>query len=220
MAIPPPASVPPTRDTREFAQERARETHRALLRAAARVFAAQGYDEAQTPEIARAAGVSVGTFYRYFSDKRQAFIEMIRLHLDQSYERVMASLTPEAFAGTRSGADRRATIEHVIDVLFQNTAQSPELYRVFIAMSLRDPDVSRIRVEFEQRSQHALALLIGEIVATDRISDPLAAARVIQIAAQEVALTSIGLHGDAPDPIASAALRRALADMLYRYVFG
>jgi AcrR family transcriptional regulator len=209
-----------TRDTREFAQERARTTHQALIRAAAQVFAAQGFDEAQTPEIARAAGVSVGTFYRYFSDKRQAFIEMIRLHLDESYRRVMASLTPEAFAGTRSESDRRATIEHVIDVLFRNTAQSPEIHRVFIAMSLRDPEVARIRVEFEQRGQHALALLIEQIVARDRISDPLAAARVIQVAAQEVALTSIGLHGDPPDPISSAALRRALADMLYRYVFG
>jgi AcrR family transcriptional regulator len=218
-----PASTsvpPPTRDTREFAQERARATHRALVRAAARVFAAAGYDEAQTPEIARAAGVSVGTFYRYFSDKRQAFIEMIRLHLEESYERVMASLTPEAFTGAKNDSDRRAIIDQVIDVLFQNTAQSPELYRVFIAVSLRDPEVSQIRVEFEQRSHRALGALIAQIVPRERIADPVAAAQVIQVAAQEVALASIGLHGDSPDPKGSAALRHALADMLHRYVFG
>lgn len=215
-----PSVPPPTRDTREFAQERARATHAALLRAAAKVFAGKGFDEAQTPDIARAAGVSVGTFYRYFADKRQAFIEMIQLHLQESYERVMESLTPEAFGETRSQDDRRATIDHVIDVLFRNTAENPELHRVFVGMSLRDPEVSRIRVDFEEKSRHALAALIEQIVPRERVPDPLAAAEVIQIASQEVALATIGLHGDAPTRAGSDALRRALADMLYRYVFG
>jgi AcrR family transcriptional regulator len=217
----PKPSVPPaTRDTREFAQERARATYESLIRAAAEVFAVKGFDDAQTPDIARAAGVSVGTFYRYFSDKRQAFIETIQVYLDQSYERVMKNLTPEAFEETRSDADRRATIDHVIDVLFQNTGDNPELHRVFVGMSLRDPEVSRIRVAFEERSRRALAHLIEQIVSRERIPDPLAAAEVIQIAAQEVALATIGLHGESPTRSGSAALRRALADMLYRYVFG
>jgi AcrR family transcriptional regulator len=215
-----PSVPPPTRDTREFAQERARATYESLIRAAAQVFASKGFDDAQTPDIARAAGVSVGTFYRYFSDKRQAFIETIQVYLDQSYERVMQNLTPEAFEKTRSDADRRATIDHVIDVLFQNTGDNPELHRVFVGMSLRDPEVSRIRVAFEERSRSALALLIEQIVSRERIPDPLAAAEVIQIAAQEVALATIGLHGESPTRSGSVALRRALADMLYRYVFG
>lgn len=215
------ASVPPaTRDTREFAQERARATYQSLVAAAAQVFADKGFDDAQTPDIARAAGVSVGTFYRYFSDKRQAFIEMIQVYLDESYERVMSNLTPEAFAETKSDRDRRATIDHVIDVLFQNTSQNPGLHRVFLGMSLRDADVLEIRVAFEERSRQALARLLTQTVSRDRIPDPLAAAQVIQIAAQEVSLATIGLHGASPDESQSQALRHALADMLYRYVFG
>jgi AcrR family transcriptional regulator len=215
------ASVPPpTRDTRDFAQDRARATYQSLIAAATEVFAEKGFEEAQTPDIAKAAGVSVGTFYRYFSDKRQAFIEMIQAYLDESYRRVMENLTPDAFAETKSDRDRRATIDHVIDVLFQNTAQNPGLHRVFVGMSLRDPDVSRIRVNFEERSRHAIAALLELIVSRDRIPDPLASAQVIQIAAQEVSLATIGLHGEAVTNTQSAALRRALADMLYRYVFG
>jgi AcrR family transcriptional regulator len=217
---PRPSVPPPTRDTREFAQERARATYESLIRAAGEVFADKGFDDAQTPDIARAAGVSVGTFYRYFSDKRQAFIEMIQLYLDESYERVMKNLTPEAFEPTKSDSDRRATIDHVIDVLFDNTAQNPELHRVFVGMSLRDPEVSKIRVAFEERSRRALAVLIAQIVPCERIPDPLAAAEVIQIASQEIALATIGLHGESTSLSGSGALRRALSDMLYRYVFG
>lgn len=215
-AAPPHSS----REPRAFAQERSRATYQALLEAAREVFAQKGFDDTQTPDIARAAGVSVGSFYRYFSDKRQAFIEMIEAELEASYARVMHNLTPEAFA-TKSDVDRRKTIDHVIDVLFDNTAKNPELHRVFLMMSLRDPDVARIRTGFEQRSHRAIAELLTLIVPSDRIPDPLSAAEVMQIAAQEVSLATVGLHGGgARSPKQSAALRRALADMLYRYVFG
>jgi hypothetical protein len=52
---------------RTFAQKRARKTYDALIEAAFAVFGDKGYEDAQTPDIASAAGVSVGTFYRYFS---------------------------------------------------------------------------------------------------------------------------------------------------------
>src|SRR5688572_26587608 len=84
---------------RDFPQARARATYEALLAAARETFARKGFDQAQTPDIAAAAGVSVGTFYRYFTDKRQAFIEMIAHHLAEAHADVMARLTPERFLG-------------------------------------------------------------------------------------------------------------------------
>src|SRR5262245_23582377 len=78
---------PATRDTRTFAQQRAHDTHRALLDAAAELFAARGFDGTQSPDIARAAGVSVGTFYRYFADKRQAFLELMAQQTSDMFER-------------------------------------------------------------------------------------------------------------------------------------
>ena len=53
--------------------------------------------------LLRRAGVSVGTFYRYFTDKRQALVEMLRLHLFESSGRVLGRLSPERFA---SGSER------------------------------------------------------------------------------------------------------------------
>jgi AcrR family transcriptional regulator len=215
-----PSAPPPTRDTRAFAQKRSHATYDALLDASASVFADKGFDATQTPDIARRAGVSVGTFYRYFADKRQAFIEVVHASFEQSYDTVMANLTPEAFAVTRTPDARRAAVEHVIDVLFQNAAERPGLHFVFLAMSMRDPDVARIRTEFEERGRDAMATLIEGIVPRARIADPLAAAEVIQIAAQEVAIATFGGRGAPAHTERAGALRAALADMLYRYVFG
>src|SRR5687767_3171910 len=114
---PPPAVEDPLflpRPVREFKQERALATYRALLEAAAKVFARRGFDGAQTPEIAAEAGVSTGAFYRYFADKRQAFVEVMADHLERAHAEVLAELLPERFAG----ADPRSAIELVIDVVF------------------------------------------------------------------------------------------------------
>lgn len=201
-------------------QSRARATYDRLLAAAAELFAEKGFDDTQTPDIAERAGVSVGTFYRYFSDKRQAFIELIKNHLQESYDSVMGNLTPELFSATRTPKDRRATVEQVIEILFAHTAQNPPLHRVFLALSLRDEEVAQLRVDYEERGRQALALLLEQVVSRDRIADPLAAAEVMGVAAQEVALATIGMHGAARGPEHAQALRSALTDMLYRYVFG
>jgi AcrR family transcriptional regulator len=215
-----PSIPPPTRDTRDFAQKRARATYDALIVAAEEVFAERGFDDTQTPDIARAAGVSVGTFYRYFADKRQAFIEMIRAHLERMYELVMAELTVEQFGPTRTAAERRKAIDRVIETLFRNVAAHPKLQHVFLAMALRDAEVAEIRAEFDERGRIAIAALLGLVAQPGRISDPEAAAEVIQYAAQEAAIATIGARGTPRSRERSAALRSALADMFHRYVFG
>jgi len=48
-------------------------TRQQLLDAAAAVFVERGYAGATTKEIARRAGVSEGTIYRHFADKRELF---------------------------------------------------------------------------------------------------------------------------------------------------
>ncbi len=53
--------------------ERGQATRQQLLDAAAAVFAERGYAGATTKEIAKAAGVSEGTIYRHFVDKRELF---------------------------------------------------------------------------------------------------------------------------------------------------
>ncbi|MGO8946219.1 MAG: TetR/AcrR family transcriptional regulator [Ktedonobacterales bacterium] len=62
MIVPAPGDI---RDKRE-----------AIIEAARTLFAKQGYEETTIAEIARAAGVGVGTVYLYFQNKRQILVEV------------------------------------------------------------------------------------------------------------------------------------------------
>ena len=56
------------------------ETRRRLLRAAADVFAARGYDGTRVADIARAAGLSNSALYCYFTSRADLLIGALRVH--------------------------------------------------------------------------------------------------------------------------------------------
>lgn len=56
------------------------ETRARLLRAAADVFAARGYDGTRVADIAAAAGVSNGALYSHFSSKAELLVAALRAH--------------------------------------------------------------------------------------------------------------------------------------------
>ncbi|HEY7355467.1 MAG TPA: TetR/AcrR family transcriptional regulator [Ktedonobacterales bacterium] len=68
----------PTRSAARDRPERddTRSKRDAIIAAARTLFAKQGYEETTIAEIARAAGVGVGTVYLYFENKRQILVEV------------------------------------------------------------------------------------------------------------------------------------------------
>ncbi len=197
----------------QFPQERARRTYEALIIAATKAFTAEGYDATGTPDIARRARVSVGTFYRYFDDKKQVFVEVSRRHLAAGYAQIMDRLTAERFVGKA----RRATIAEAIDVLCAHSAQFPAMQRVFVEMSLRDPEVAQLRRAFDELACDRLTALIAAITPRAVVPDPTATAWVLYIAAVECAAALAGLHGPVAVPAADA--KAALGAMLARALF-
>ncbi|HEY1013893.1 MAG TPA: TetR/AcrR family transcriptional regulator [Herpetosiphonaceae bacterium] len=63
-------------------QARSRQKRDALLAAAGELFAQRGYAATTADDIAAAAGVSVGTFYSYFRNKRQLFMALFAASID------------------------------------------------------------------------------------------------------------------------------------------
>ena len=57
--------------------ERQRQTRRALLDAAARVFVRRGFQASSVEEISAEAGYTRGAFYSNFESKEQLFIELL-----------------------------------------------------------------------------------------------------------------------------------------------
>src|SRR5688572_4536629 len=199
---------------RRFTQDRARRTFEALVAAAAEVFIQNGYDATGTPDIAERAGVSVGTFYRYFDDKKQVYLEVARRHLVVAYHQVMDRLTPERFAG----GGHRETLSQAVEALVSQILQHPGRSKVFLEMTLRDPDVAALRRAFDEAAQQRLASLLAAVCSREAVPDPQATAFVLFTTAVECANGVAGLRGEpAIDP---GRAKRALTAFIDRALFG
>jgi AcrR family transcriptional regulator len=211
----PPSPEEILRATKEpdFRQERSRRSYLALIEAATELFSAHGYDSVGTPEIAQRAGVSVGTFYRYFDDKHEIYLEVSRRNLAEAYAATLERLGPERFVGLA----RHETISHTLAVLFDHVLTRPQLTRSFIEMSLRDPAVAELRRAFEAISVQRLTTLISAIAPRDVVPDPGATAYVLYGSAMQ---TAYGLAGHVGDPpIDADRARAALTSFIERALF-
>lgn len=198
---------------REFAQERARRTFEALVSAAEQEFSELGFDATQTPTVAQRAGVSVGTFYRYFQDKKDILLEVLKRELTLGREQVLGALTPEGLLGS----SRRETMARALRILLEYTNRNPGLQRVYLEMSLRDPDVARLRKVYEQEACDRIAVLIGSVCSEEEVPDPQATAYVVFTSVVECVSAIAGTRGES----AISAERRlsALTELVLRALF-
>ena len=197
----------------DFRQERARRSYLALIEAAIELFSTRPYDLVGTPEIAERAGVAVGTFYRYFEDKHEIYLEVSRRNMIDAYSATIADLGPERFAGRA----RRETISETVAVLFEHVLARPQLTRSLIEMSLRDPHVAELRRAFEAVAVQRLTLLISSIVPPSVVPDPEATAYILYGSAMQTAYGLAG-HAGAP-PVDASRARQALTSFIERTLF-
>jgi AcrR family transcriptional regulator len=197
----------------DFRQERSRRSYLALIEAATELFSTSGYDAVGTPEIAQHAGVSVGTFYRYFDDKHEVYLEIVRRTIASAYSETIESLGPERFVGLA----RHETISETVALLFEHVLSRPQLSRSFREMTLRDAQVAELSRAFEQVAVTRITTLVTAITPREVVPDPEATAWVLYGSAMHAAY---GLAGHAgPSPIGIERARTALTDFIERALF-
>jgi AcrR family transcriptional regulator len=84
-------------------QERAKAKYDAILQAAIRVLVEEGYSDSSTVKIARAAGVSVGTVYAYFSDKDEIFSTYVDTRIGEILEAIASNVSMSSYATVEEG---------------------------------------------------------------------------------------------------------------------
>ncbi|MBS2011938.1 MAG: TetR/AcrR family transcriptional regulator [Deltaproteobacteria bacterium] len=201
---------------RDFKQERAERTYEAILDAAAKLFPKLGYEKTQTPDLAKEAGVSTGAVYRYFEDKRQIFLEMLERELAKARAEVDARLAAIQEKGTIDSPI--AVTEYVLDTIFESTKKDAALTRVFVALSLTDPDVAAIKARADELDRRAFAEMLETMLPREVVPDPAAAAMVAHVAAVGVA-TELALRPKKAKGPSEAEARAALRDMLIGLLF-
>jgi AcrR family transcriptional regulator len=111
---------------REPQQRRALQTVEAVLDAVIKILKREGFEAVTTNRIATVAGVSIGSVYQYFPDKRAIFAALHERHI-QEIDRLVETKLMEHAA---SPLDKlmRAMIEAMVDA----HASDPELYALLL----------------------------------------------------------------------------------------
>jgi AcrR family transcriptional regulator len=67
----------------QAATYRSHQTVEAILHAVIRILKREGFEAITTNRIAEVAGVSIGSVYQYFPDKRAIFVALHQRHIEQ-----------------------------------------------------------------------------------------------------------------------------------------
>jgi AcrR family transcriptional regulator len=194
-------------------QARSRRTRERILAAAADSFETLGYDETTTAEIARRAGIAVGSVYGYFRDKRAILLELLHDTVEQVADLVVQGLAPETWTDT----DPRESVRKLLELVFHSRTVRPGLQRILWERFFKDPEVRSGVEAIEDRVREAIAQLLealGEAGRT-RIDDPVTAAFVVHLSVEWTA-SRLVLGGSAVDIDAATD---AASDMITRFIF-
>lgn len=103
-------------------------TRASILETARKVFKTAGYYGASVSEITRQADVSMGTFYQYFNNKEQLFIELADQVVTDFTEKAEPAAQPNAGFGERLEAIVALCLEHTREnFAFHRTLGESEL---------------------------------------------------------------------------------------------
>ncbi len=141
---------------------------RQILDGARRIFMELGFDAASMGEIAKAAGVSKGTLYVYFSDKNALFVALI--------EQIAREQGQLAFEAVLEGSsDTRATLQRFGRnyIAFLCRPEGGSAIRTVIAIAERMPELGhRFYSEVIEKTHHRVGEYLSKEVEAGRLRIP------------------------------------------------
>jgi AcrR family transcriptional regulator len=111
---------------RQPKQLRARQTVEAVLDGVARILKREGVDAVTTNRIAEVAGVSIGSVYQYFPDKRAIFIALHQRHLEEVDRLVETKLVEHAESSLSE------LMRGMVSAMIEAHASDPKLYELLL----------------------------------------------------------------------------------------
>lgn len=129
--------MPEEKKTRDPVQDRGIKTKQAILDAALVQFSEKGYHQTNSKEIAKAAGVSTGTFYAYYPDKRALFLDALQVYHLRFNEKLFGYLDGLDL----TLPDRRKILRGLVQALIDAHKVYIKFHDELIVMIFSDPEV-------------------------------------------------------------------------------
>jgi AcrR family transcriptional regulator len=163
-------------------QKRTFETRDKLIRVAMELFAAQGYFSVTTNEVAKQAGISIGSLYSHFSDKKALMIACVRNYYD------LVSRDIDTGTIKLPAQDAPAFLPYLaqaIESVFVAHQFMPGFHRAMMAACLTDSDLRAINEEKDKEGKQQVVCFLESLKPIVTITNISLAADVVYIVISE-----------------------------------
>ncbi len=141
------------KQVREPKQSRSIGMKEKILEAAFTLFCDQGYYQTTTNEIAKTAGVSIGSLYSYFKDKDAIFLEIL-----QRYHQQFTALHDELLGRPELYlTDKKAWLRNLMESLITLHETHKGLYKEMNVLYYANPNVAAIMDKHMEDSRQSTA---------------------------------------------------------------
>ena len=191
-------------------QHRSIQTKERIMKAAFLLFSKKGIHGTNSKEIVEKAGVSIGSFYSYFKNKKTLLLEILEDFLDQVYLTIWKDM--EHFTINELG---RNEVKFIIENVFKAYDIAPTFHSQTHALRYSDPDIQNVYNRERKREVTQIRYLLENNKHRMRVGDQHAAAIIIHNAVESVAHTAkfVGPKID------ENRLINELADMIYNFLW-
>ena len=166
-----------------------------LLRAARAVFAERGYAGATVSLITKRANTAHGTFYLYFRNKDQAFMEVVEGVMLEVHDKVLGLSVDTA-------TDLRSLLRGALGRFFDAFAANREIWRTLLEGALSTPAIAERWATISRGFHERVKLLLDDLQAAGLIRPVDAASMAVAMASmgQWMAMSRLLFAPDADDP--------------------
>ena len=195
---------------REPVQQRGKEKKARIITATRRLLNSSDYDTVTTNRIARKAGVSVGTFYSYFKDKRDVFLAVIRQYSEDIFSEMITGIQDMKQVPPRL----KEVVHRLILVAKKRHDHEKGLHKQMLVQSIRDPEIRDLALMEEGRADSVVREIFAQYADQIDVKDRDAAVFLVTTCVEEM-IHHLILYGT---KIPEVRVFEELSRMVYRYL--
>jgi AcrR family transcriptional regulator len=142
----------------ELKTEKARKTCKNILDSAKSVFIEKGFNQVSVKDIAAHAGLGHGTFYLYFSDKKDVFYKLLEQVEDDLYTAFQGGVDIDA--EYKEGLSTYRALRKDIAAIFESFKRNYDIIRLSKELASLDPQFAEkyynIRLRLIERTERII----------------------------------------------------------------
>lgn len=200
------------KEIRNPKQSRSIEKKRLIQEAAYKLFSEKGFEKTSTNEIASVAGVSIGTLYSYYKDKKSIFSDIMDKFVCSTIESM--SIVDRKMTG-----NPMQNVESYIRTLIASHNGVKDFQLELTCMSLRYSDCRDAQEQVRKRVRDSIVMMLNLYKEHLHIQNPVLASFLIQDSVENFVHEIVYYDSLEKSGIDTDCAIRELVIMLCRYVF-